>query len=57
MFLKTKDADFFVTSFGKGHRTFAAHGGWVGSGELWFPPFERLSRNWRTVGLSRSLNI
>jgi len=49
MFLKTKDADFFVTSFGKGPRTFVAHGGWVGSGELWLPPFERLSRNWRTV--------
>ncbi len=49
MFLKTKDADFFVASFGKGPRTFVAHGGWVGSGELWFPPFERLSRSWRTI--------
>ena len=49
MFLKTDDADFFVTSFGAGPRTFVAHGGWVGSGELWLPPFETLSRRWRTV--------
>lgn len=49
MFLKTQDADFFVTSFGSGPRTIVAHGGWVGSGELWLPPFERLSQHWRTV--------
>ncbi|HEX2544908.1 MAG TPA: alpha/beta hydrolase [Ramlibacter sp.] len=49
MFLKTADADFFVTSFGPGPRTFVAHGGWVGSGELWLQPFETLSRRWRTV--------
>jgi pimeloyl-ACP methyl ester carboxylesterase len=49
MFLKTEDADLFVTSFGSGPRTIVAHGGWVGSGELWLPPFETLSRSWRTV--------
>ena len=49
MFLKTQDADFFVTSFGSGPRTIVAHGGWVGSGELWLPPFEHLSQHWRTV--------
>ena len=49
MFLKTADADLFVTSFGAGQQTFVAHGGWVGSGELWLPVFERLSESWRTV--------
>jgi pimeloyl-ACP methyl ester carboxylesterase len=49
MFLKSDDADLFVTSFGNGPRTIVAHGGWVGSGELWQLPFEDLSRRWRTV--------
>ena len=49
MFLKTTDAELFVTSFGKGPATLLAHGGWVGSGELWSGPFEILSRNWRTI--------
>ncbi len=49
MFLKSHDADLFVTSFGSGPRTIVAHGGWVGSGELWQLPFEQLSRHWRTV--------
>lgn len=49
MFLKSSDADFFITAFGEGERTLVAHGGWVGSGELWLLPFEHLSRRWRTV--------
>lgn len=49
MFLKSDDADFFVTSFGRGPKTLVAHGGWVGSGELWLQPFEQLSQSWRTV--------
>lgn len=49
MFLKSDDADLFVASFGSGPRTIVAHGGWVGSGELWQLPFEQLSRHWRTV--------
>jgi pimeloyl-ACP methyl ester carboxylesterase len=49
MFLKSDDADLFITSFGSGPRTIVAHGGWVGSGELWQQPFEQLSRRWRTV--------
>jgi 3-oxoadipate enol-lactonase len=49
MFLKTEDADLFVTAFGPGPRAIVAHGGWVGSGELWVAPFEILSRTWRTV--------
>lgn len=49
MFLKTADADIMIQSFGSGSRTFVAHGGWVGSGELWALPFEQLSRSWRVL--------
>lgn len=49
MFLKSSDADLFVTAFGSGPRTLVAHGGWVGSGELWLQPFEQLSRRWRCI--------
>ncbi|MGE0503593.1 MAG: alpha/beta fold hydrolase [Rhizobiaceae bacterium] len=49
MFIHTDDASIMVSAFGPGPRTFVAHGGWVGSGELWFPVFEHLSRSWRTV--------
>ena len=50
MFLKTADADIFVNDFGQvGSRTLVAHGGWVGSGELWLQPFEQLSRRWRCI--------
>lgn len=49
MFLKRPDAELLVSSFGAGPRTIVSHGGWVGSGELWIPPFEILSRTWRTV--------
>lgn len=49
MYLKSKDADILVSSFGAGPRTLLAHGGWVGSGELWVAPFEILSSSWRTI--------
>lgn len=49
MFLKTADADLFVSSFGEGGPTLVAHGGWVGSGELWLQPFEILSRRRRCI--------
>ena len=49
MFLKTPDADILIQSFGSGSKTLVAHGGWVGSGELWMLPFEHLSRAWRAV--------
>ncbi len=49
MFLKLDDAELFVSSFGKGPNNLVAHGGWVGSGELWSQPFEILSRSWRTI--------
>jgi pimeloyl-ACP methyl ester carboxylesterase len=49
MFLKSPEADLLVSSFGAGSRTLVAHGGWVGSGELWHAPFEILSSHWRCV--------
>jgi pimeloyl-ACP methyl ester carboxylesterase len=49
MFLKTSDAEFLISSYGNAKRTLVAHGGWVGSGELWAAPFEQLSRSWRAV--------
>ncbi|MDB5824154.1 MAG: Arylesterase [Herminiimonas sp.] len=44
MFLNVSDATLFVSDFGAGKRCLVAHGGWVGSGELWHQPFEQLSR-------------
>lgn len=49
MYLKTADVSMFVQSFGNGPHTIVAQGGWVGSGELWLPVFEGLSKSWRTV--------
>lgn len=49
MYLKSNDADILVSAFGAGPRTLLAHGGWVGSGELWVAPFEMLSTSWRTI--------
>lgn len=49
MYLKTDDVSMFVQSFGNGPQTIVAQGGWVGSGELWLPVFEGLSKSWRTV--------
>jgi pimeloyl-ACP methyl ester carboxylesterase len=49
MFLKLDNAEVYVSSFGGGRDAIIAHGGWVGSGELWHQPFELLSRAWRTI--------
>jgi len=50
MFLKSLDADLFVSECGPvGGNTIVAHGGWVGSGELWMQPFEALSKTWRCI--------
>ena len=49
MYLKSSDSDILVSSFGRGPRAIVAHGGWVGSGELWAAPFETLSRSWHAV--------
>ena len=49
MFLKSNDAEILISSYGSGNRMFVAHGGFVGSGELWSFTFETLSRSWRSV--------
>jgi pimeloyl-ACP methyl ester carboxylesterase len=38
-----------AVAFGCGPRTFVAHGGWVGSWELWQQPFELMQRDWRCI--------
>jgi pimeloyl-ACP methyl ester carboxylesterase len=38
-----------AVDFGDGPRTFVAHGGWVGSWELWQQPFELMQRDWRCI--------
>jgi pimeloyl-ACP methyl ester carboxylesterase len=38
-----------AVSFGTGARTFVAHGGWVGSWELWQQPFELMQGDWRCI--------
>ena len=35
--------------FGQGPRTFVAHGGWVGSWELWQEPFELMESTWTCI--------
>lgn len=49
MFIQHNEARLFTVSFGAGSRTLLAHGGWVGSWELWAQPFTHLSQSWRTV--------
>jgi pimeloyl-ACP methyl ester carboxylesterase len=49
MYYQREDANLFVSDFGPGPKTIVAHGGWVGSGELWHSTFGFLSRTWRTV--------
>ncbi len=38
-----------TVEFGSGARTLVAHGGWVGSWELWQQPFELMQRDWRCI--------
>ena len=38
-----------AVAFGSGPRTFVAHGGWVGSWELWQQPFELMQGEWRCI--------
>lgn len=49
MFVELNGQRFQVVSFGQGDKTILAHGGWVGSWELWQQPFELLSSDWRCV--------
>jgi pimeloyl-ACP methyl ester carboxylesterase len=48
MFVETRGTRLFVSSFGSGPRIALAHGGWIGSGEMWLPVLGLLS-GWRTV--------
>lgn len=38
-----------AVDLGQGTRTFVAHGGWVGSWELWQQPFELMQSTWRCI--------
>ncbi len=49
MFVEVNGNRLNVVSFGAGDRTLVAHGGWVGSWELWQQPFELMSGRWRCV--------
>jgi pimeloyl-ACP methyl ester carboxylesterase len=39
-----------TVEFGSGPQTFVAHGGWVGSWELWQEPFQLMQSRWRCIG-------
>lgn len=39
-----------TVQFGSGPSTFVAHGGWVGSWELWQEPFQLMQDRWRCIG-------
>jgi pimeloyl-ACP methyl ester carboxylesterase len=49
MFVTHNLAQLYTVEFGSGSRTILAHGGWIGSWELWTEPFRDLSKTWRTV--------
>lgn len=49
MFLDINGIRLNTVSFGVGSQTFLAHGGFVGSWELWQQPFELMSKRWRCV--------
>ncbi len=49
MFIQAKGTRLFAWSFGTGDRAVLARGGWIGSGEMWLPSLELLSRTWRVV--------
>ncbi len=39
-----------TVQFGSGQLPFVAHGGWVGSWELWQEPFQLMQERWRCIG-------
>ena len=49
MFLPVDDHLLNTVAFGAGPATLVAHGGWVGSWELWQQPFELLQDRWRCI--------
>lgn len=50
MFLMVDGHRLNAVAFGAGPRTFVAHGGWVGSWELWQDPFQLMHSRWRCIG-------
>ncbi|HEX4906686.1 MAG TPA: alpha/beta hydrolase [Acidimicrobiales bacterium] len=50
MFLPAGGHILNVVQMGGGDRTLVAHGGWVGSWELWQEPFQLLQDGWRCIG-------
>src|SRR6476661_8875517 len=50
MFLRVDDFRLSTVAFGDpGDPVFLAHGGWVGSWELWQEPFQLMSTSWRCI--------
>lgn len=49
MFLNVDGYHLNAVQFGAGSSTFVAHGGWVGSWELWQQPFELMQSHWRCI--------
>lgn len=50
MFITVDDATLFTTAFGSPDAPpILGIGGWIGSWELWAPPFARLSAGWYTI--------
>lgn len=49
MFVKGDGYLLNAVAFGSGQATFVAHGGWVGSWELWQEPFQLMQSRWRCV--------
>ncbi len=49
MFIENKNGKIYTVDFGTEPRTLLAHGGWIGSWELWTEPFMELCKTWRAV--------
>lgn len=48
-FIATDGHLLHAVDFGSGPTTFVAHGGWVGSWELWEEPFQLMQARWRCI--------
>ena len=49
MFIDAGGHQLQTVQFGTGPRWFVAHGGWVGSWELWQQPMQLMQEDWRSV--------
>ena len=48
-FIATDGHLLHAVDFGSGPTTLVAHGGWVGSWELWEEPFQQMQSAWRCI--------